>query len=1057
MSGASEEDQTPPPPRRMQKRYRLILGLAVLLVAGMVGLWLFRMPLATRILDRELARRGVRARYDVEALGFGGQRLANVVFGDPRNPDLVADWLETQTRITLSGPEVVGVLAGRVRIRGRLKDGRVSLGSLDRLMPPPSGKPFSLPDLFVDVQDGRIRLETPAGPVGIAVRGRGQLNDGFAGRIAAIAPSLQFGSCTFSQVATPLRLRIVDAKPAISGVFRVGDARCGDARWKRVAADVSVNLGAAMDRWQGQARLMTDAFRHPLARAAAMRGTISFAGSVAKTSGQVDLAAERVTAEQGTARALSVSGRYGVGDVPRFEGRVRLGGGVVAPRVMADVAGMVSGGQGTPVAPLASALARAVRAAGAGFAVEADVQARGGEQTAVEVARLTLASRSGARVALAGGSGLHWRADGARIDTRLAMAGGGMPQVTATLAQARVGAPVRGTATLAPYRAGGAMLALDRMRFSAALDGATRIETRATLSGPLGDGRIERLVVPVEARWDGRRRLIVNPGCAPVAAERVAVSGLVLSGVALRLCPVDGAVVRVDGTRVSGGARVATARLAGRLGGTPVTLAAQDATLRLSDRGFVLSDVAARLGSAERVTRLNIGRLEGRIEGGAVSGFFAGAGGQIANVPLLLNGARGTWRLAGGALTLNGVLDVDDAAETARFQRMAARDVTLSLVNGRVHATGTLYEPSQTVKVADVTIDHQLSSGTGAADLRVPGLTFTETFQPTLLTMLTYGVIADVRGTVRGDGHIAWGADGVTSTGTFATDGTDLAAAFGPVKGINGTIRFTDLLALESAPDQVATIKSINPGIAVTDGVIRYRTLRDTRVKVEGGAWPFAGGSLTLDPTLLDFSQPAERRMTFHVRGAAADQFLQQFDFENLNATGVFDGELPMVFDDRGGRIEQGSLMVREGGGTLAYVGDLSQKDLGLWGNLAFGALRSLRYRTLGVTMNGPLAGEMVTDVRFTGVSQGKGAKSNFLIRRLQRLPFVFNIRIKAPFRGLLDSAQSFWDPKRLVQRNLQSLIEEQNKRAAPPAGTAPTGGVIQPPASGTVPKTRRD
>ena len=99
--------------------------------------------------------------------------------------------------------------------------------------------------------------------------------------------------------------------------------------------------------------------------------------------------------------------------------------------------------------------------------------------------------------------------------------------------------------------------------------------------------------------------------------------------------------------------------------------------------------------------------------------------------------------------------------------------------------------------------------------------------------------------------------------------------------------------------------------------------------------------------------------------------------------------------------------------------------------------------------MDGPLAGEMVTRVRFAGVSQGEGAKGNFLVRRLQRLPFVFNIRIEAPFRGLIDSAQSFYDPSRLVGRNLPALIEEQNKRAAEAAGSPPP---VQPPASRKVP-----
>jgi translocation and assembly module TamB len=302
-----------------------------------------------------------------------------------------------------------------------------------------------------------------------------------------------------------------------------------------------------------------------------------------------------------------------------------------------------------------------------------------------------------------------------------------------------------------------------------------------------------------------------------------------------------------------------------------------------------------------------------------------------------------------------------------------------------------------------------------------------------------------VHGSVSGEGHIAWTPDGVTSSGRFGTRDTDLAAAFGPVTGLSTEIVFTDLLNMTSAPGQIATVKSINPGVEVVDGTVRYRLLAGQRVQVDGARWPFAGGALALDPTLLDLAQDRERRLTFQVDGADAAMFLQQFDFKNLNATGVFDGTLPMIFDAKGGRIENGRLAIRQGGGSLAYVGEISQKDLGFWGNLAFGALKSLRYRSLKIAMNGPLAGEMITEVHFTGVSQGEGAKTNFLIRRLQRLPFAFNVRIRAPCRGLLDSAQDYWEPSRLIERNLPALIEQQNRAtgAKPP---------VQPPASRTVP-----
>ena len=1026
---------------------RVILALALVVLLAVVVAWTQRRTIATDVLDRTLAAKGVPVRYRIADLGLGGQRLVDVVIGDPANPDLVADWIETRTSVGLSGALLTGLRAGHVRMRGRVVDGKVSLGAIDRLMPPSSGKPFALPSIDLNVADGRMRLETPAGLVGLRLAGSGKLDDGFKGTLAVVSDRLSVGSCVGDKVAAPLRLSVRKAAPTVTGSVRVGTAACGPVTVRRVAADLDLAMGAALDRWQGQAKLATGGIAHPAARLASAAGTIRFAGSAAATQGAVDLTGTGAVAAQGRARTVAVAGTYRLADGIAFDGNVRAGGASIAPALVDGATGWGGSGAGTPVAPLVAQLADAIRRAGRGFDGDADIAVRVRDgQGGATVSRLGLVAASGARVSLDGGSGvtLDWPDAGVRLDTNLVTAGGGLPVARVSLAQARAGAPVRGVARIAPYAAGGASLALTPVTFSATTGGVTQVRTAATLSGPLGDGRVEGLTLPIAALWDGRQRLVVNTACAPLAFRQVAVSGLVLDPARITLCPVDGALVRVNGGAVGGGARIAAARIGGRLGTTPLTLAATGSTLRLADRGFAIEGLAARVGSPDRLTRLDFATLTGRLAGGALAGTFAGGGGQIGNVPLVLSAADGRWGLAGGRLSVDGALMVADTAAEARFKPLRAQGVVLTLVDGRIATTGTLVTPDKGVTVAEVGIQHALSSGTGAATLTVPGLTFGDGLQPDQLTRLTLGVIADVKGTVTGEGHIAWTPAGVRSTGVFRTAGTDLAAAVGPVSGIKGEIRFKDLLALESEPGQVATIASVNPGIAVTDGVIRYQTYADSRVLVESGRWPFAGGLLTLDPTLLDFSASGARRMTFRVDGAGAGAFLQQFSFQNISATGIFDGTLPMIFDEKGGRIENGTLTVRPGGGTLAYVGELSQKDLGVWANLAFQALKSLRYRDLSIVMNGALAGEMVTEVKFAGISQGEGAKSNFLVRRLQKLPFVFNIRIKAPFRGLLDSALSFYDPKRLIQRNLPRLLDEQNKRAKPPS--------VQPPASETVP-----
>src|SRR3546814_14755994 len=83
---------------------------------------------------------------------------------------------------------------------------------------------------------------------------------------------------------------------------------------------------------------------------------------------------------------------------------------------------------------------------------------------------------------------------------------------------------------------------------------------------------------------------------------------------------------------------------------------------------------------------------------------------------------------------------------------------------------------------------------------------------------------------------------------------------------------------MSTPPGQVATIGEMNPGVSVKDGVIRYELLPDQHVKVEVGRWPFEGGELVLEPTLLDFSKPSDRIFSLRVAGLDAAQLIQQLD-----------------------------------------------------------------------------------------------------------------------------------------------------------------------------------
>jgi len=239
-----------------------------------------------------------------------------------------------------------------------------------------------------------------------------------------------------------------------------------------------------------------------------------------------------------------------------------------------------------------------------------------------------------------------------------------------------------------------------------------------------------------------------------------------------------------------------------------------------------------------------------------------------------------------------------------------------------------------------------------------------------------------------------------------------------------------------------------------------YEMRPDHVLAIKGARWPFMDGTLRLQPATMRIGVAEERRYTLEIDGISAARFVERLELANLAATGIFDGVLPLVFDENGGRIEGGQLRARPPGGNVSYVGALTYKDLSPMANFAFDALKSLDYREMTVGMEGSLAGEIVTRVQLLGIRQGVAAKRNFLTRKIARLPIQFNINLRAPFLQLAGAFRSLYDPAYVADPRDLNLIDAQGRPIARPSPVPPSPAAtppvaprdIQPPESGKSP-----
>jgi hypothetical protein len=1036
-------------PRRWRSRIALGLGAAVLLGAGTV--WLTRERIAGNVIDSYLQQSGVPATYDIVSIGPNAQVIENLVVGDPSRPDLTVRRMVIETSVGWTGPVVRNVRVEGARLFASLRGGTFSLGALDPLVFTGSDAPPALPAIDVTLSDARALVDSDYGRIGVKIEGSGRIDDGFVGTLAASAPGIGVEGCRAETATLYGKLATDNGAPRLDGPLRIGGLACGDLSLAKA------NIGTLMSLNSDFSAAEAD-FRVTGARAAFAEFTGAGLGGTAKVNwspGRLalghDLALTGVASPQGRLARLGAEGSWrgaADGSSGQWEGTLRGAGLAPANDIAASLAAAERGLEGTLLAPLiAKARGGVTRALdGASVRAEGIIRHKGAEASLI-VPEASLATRSGTRVLALSRLSARVGAQGVSGLGGNFLAGGeGLPSINGRMQQQAGGWTLR--MAMADYSTGPNRLALPRLTVRTTPDGTIAFDGLVTASGDLPGGAVNDLAVPLEGTWSSARGLAVGTRCTPLRFTKLALSGLALDGQQITLCPeANGAILAYrDALRVA--ARTGPLNLAGTLGENPASLAAKRVVLRYP-QPFAIEGLAATIGTGDSEVRIAADSLTGSLAGD-ISGAFTGGTARLAAVPFDLDAITGRWSFADSILRLdNAAFTLSDrpAEGEARFVPLTANGASLTLADNRITADALLRHPESGRGVANVAITHNLDTAAGRALLSVPGLVFDKTLQPEDLTYLAKGVIALADGTITGEGRVDWNGETITSSGTFGSDGFDLAAAFGPVRGLAGKIVFTDLINLTTAPDQTVTIAAINPGVEVLAGKVQFELKNGTLLSLEDARFPFMGGTLQMRPLVMDFSQPEERRYVFEIIAVDAATFVSEMELTNLSATGTFDGTVPIVFDANGnGRIEGGLLLSRAGGGNVAYIGELTYEDLGAMGNYAFSALRSLDYRQMRIGLAGDLAGEIITSFDFDGVRQGAGTSQNFITRRLAKLPIQFKINVRSQnFSQLAIIARGYSDPTAwgdpfdmgLLRIENGKLIMRQTETAPPPPDPA--------------------
>ncbi|WP_298919076.1 YdbH domain-containing protein [uncultured Algimonas sp.] len=323
-----------------------------------------------------------------------------------------------------------------------------------------------------------------------------------------------------------------------------------------------------------------------------------------------------------------------------------------------------------------------------------------------------------------------------------------------------------------------------------------------------------------------------------------------------------------------------------------------------------------------------------------------------------------------------------------------------------------------------VNVDYRFVDGRGTADVSIRDLRFQPGgLQPQDLAPALRGKIAQVDGAIDADLDIAFGGDApMSGTGTVDIKDISLGTAPGPVTGLSGQVELTSLFPVVTAPEQRLSVATFNPGFPLEDGTLVYALVEDG-VDITSAVFPLGEGQVSFDPFLWTYGAP-ENRVVLRVSGVEVGEFLKDVGNGRLSVSGILEGAIPVVVRGIEVLVENGRLEVKNGG-VIRYKGeDVSGSIPNEYAGKAIQALENFSYESLFLEIDGPLDGEILMGLLFTGSNPDV----------LYDVPFQFNVTVEGE---LFNIARSL-NPNGMQERILTIVAERAEPGADEPEGPEP-------------------